>query len=602
VACGFVEPDKAEERLNGRGGILPGVSSPADDKIASALGLMRAGRFADAAVAWRGVLARDPGRWEAYGHLAQCLFDLGDMAGARVEAMRCAALHAPNPGAWGLLARVALAEGREAEAEEWLRRALGAGPPHPELCRMLAKVLRSKGDFACAAVAARRGLGVSPTDPDLHVKLAINLGALGRAEEAAGVCAAGLSVAPAYAPLAQARATILNCSAAANARDVFEAHRDFGRLLPAGPAMPHRAVRAGPVRVALVSPDLHRHSVAFFLPAILAHAPAHGIEVRCYSTSPYRDEVTAELRSLAGESRWRTIDVTQPGALVRAAAADAIDVAVDLSGLSRDHRLADFAARIAPVQATYLGYPATTGVPAMDVRLVDSLTDPPGSDALSTERLVRLDPCFLCYTPPRNPPPVAARPGGSVTFGSFNTLRKLSDFTLSLWAKVLAAASGSRLLLKSRGLDSPGVRDDLLARLDAAGVPRDRVELRGFMGDDAAHLTAYGEVDVALDPFPYHGTTTTLEAMLMGVPVVTLAGDRHASRVGVSLLTNAGHSEWVATDPARYVEIAAGLAGDGAHRAALRRSLRTQLRGSALCDVGGFGCRFAQAAIVLARR
>jgi predicted O-linked N-acetylglucosamine transferase (SPINDLY family) len=234
------------------------------------------------------------------------------------------------------------------------------------------------------------------------------------------------------------------------------------------------------------------------------------------------------------------------------------------------------------VQVSYLGYPNTTGLRAIDFRVVDSETDPAGAEALATERLVRLDPCFLCYRPPGDAPaPVRDRAADRwpVTFGSFNSIKKLTPTTAGLWASVLKATPGSGLLIKSPGLSSVRAKKHVEGLLAAAGIEAGRVEMLDRVESRVGHLALYGRVDVALDTYPYHGTTTTCEALWMGVPVVTLAGKEHRSRVGASLLGAIGRAEWVARSADEFAAIAARLAGDAARLSEERPALREAREG-----------------------
>jgi predicted O-linked N-acetylglucosamine transferase (SPINDLY family) len=235
----------------------------------------------------------------------------------------------------------------------------------------------------------------------------------------------------------------------------------------------------------------------------------------------------------------------------------------------------------------------------MDYRIVDSLTDPaPHADALCTERLIRIDPCFLCYRVPTDAPDPGPPPSitaGHITFGSFNDLKKLSGATIEMWAAVLARVPNSRLVLKNFGLTHERTRADVIGRFASCGIDPSRVDPLPPVSATGDHLGLYQRIDIALDTFPYHGTTTTCEALAMGVPVVTHAGDRHASRVGVSLLTNVGLAECIAATPEEYVRIAGDLAAESARLAAWRSSLRARLIASPLCDAPTFAARFCDA-------
>lgn len=271
---------------------------------------------------------------------------------------------------------------------------------------------------------------------------------------------------------------------------------------------------------------------------------------------------------------------------------DRIDILVDLSGHTELNRLPVFANKPAPVQVSWLGYPGTTGVDAIDYRLVDAITEPPeGFSEFSSETLYPLPDGFHCYTPrdgtpePADPPSMAK---GTLTFGSFNYLGKVTGEVVATWAEILKAVPGSRILLKSHILDDRSVRDHIYDRFAAAGIPRERILARGFTETVLEHLGVYSEVDLALDPFPYNGTTTTCEALWMGVPVITLQGERHAARVGASLLSQVGRPEWIANDRGSYVERAVTLATDPEALLQARRTLRPAMAACPLRDEVGF--------------
>jgi predicted O-linked N-acetylglucosamine transferase (SPINDLY family) len=271
---------------------------------------------------------------------------------------------------------------------------------------------------------------------------------------------------------------------------------------------------------------------------------------------------------------------------------DGIDILVDLAGHTANSRLRVFARKPAPVQVTWLGYPNTTGLEAIDYRLVDVVTDPVGeADAFASETLVRLEGGFLCYgglkgTPePRVPPCVTT---GTVTFGSFNNPAKVSAATFDAWATLLGRLPQARLLMKGKPFADAGTRALFLARFGERGVAADRIELMAQLPGVAAHLAVYHRVDIALDPFPYNGTTTTCEALWMGVPVVTLRGNRHAGRVGASLLSQLDLPDLIANSVEEYGEIAVSLASRPARLIELRSSLRPRMVASPLCDGRAF--------------
>jgi predicted O-linked N-acetylglucosamine transferase (SPINDLY family) len=262
------------------------------------------------------------------------------------------------------------------------------------------------------------------------------------------------------------------------------------------------------------------------------------------------------------------------------------------------NRLPVLARHLAPVQLSYLGYPNTTGLPAMGWRFTDGVADPDGeADALATEKLLRFSSTAWAYEPPADAPPPNERPktpGRPVTFGCFNNLTKFTDTMFAVWGRLLAAVPDSRLVLKGRGLSDQSVRDRYLARFAASGLPADRVDLLERTAVTADHIALYHQVDIALDSFPYNGTTTTCESLWMGVPVVTLLGDRHVARVSASLLHAVGHPEWIAANPEEYVRIAADLARDPTRLASIRAGLRDEMLVSPLLDHAGQAARFSE--------
>jgi predicted O-linked N-acetylglucosamine transferase (SPINDLY family) len=335
-----------------------------------------------------------------------------------------------------------------------------------------------------------------------------------------------------------------------------------------------------------MSPDFRQHSVSFFLePLLAAHDPA-AVQVFCYADVAQPDAVTQRLMSYV--HHWRDVAGCRDDDLCRVLAADRIDILVDLAGHTKGNRLAVFAQRSAPVQVTAIGYPATTGLAAMDYRLCDAVTDPPPeADAWSVETLVRLDAGLHCYRPPANAPavgPLPAQAAGYITFGAFNKLAKISRDTVALWAEVLKAVPTSRLLVKTKPLAEAETRARLERAFADAGIAPARLELRGWEAQDRAHLDLYNHVDIALDTTPYNGTTTTCEALWMGVPVLTLAGRGHAARVGASLLSQVGLTDWIADNADAFVARARTATADTSALASLRKDLRATVAASPLCD------------------
>jgi predicted O-linked N-acetylglucosamine transferase (SPINDLY family) len=310
------------------------------------------------------------------------------------------------------------------------------------------------------------------------------------------------------------------------------------------------------------------------------------VECFCYSNVSNPDSVTARIRELA--DHWLDISSLSDEQVGEAIRKDNIDILVDLSGHTAGNRLKVFAQKPAPIQVTWVGYPGTTGLPGMDYRITDHRADPEGtSDKYHTEKLVRMEPCFLCYQPPTDAPeigPLPAIKNGYITFGSFNNLSKLTKETILSWSILLRGIPDARLLIKAQARGSEAGYNDLSSAFLANGIERSRIEFIGYIPETQDHLDLYNKVDIALDTSPYNGTTTTCEALWMGVPVVTLSGSRHASRVGASLLHAAGLSEFVAETTEQYISIATRLAGNIDRLEGLRNSLRQTIRASSLTN------------------
>ena len=349
--------------------------------------------------------------------------------------------------------------------------------------------------------------------------------------------------------------------------------------------------------IGYVSADYGEHPVGRFLLPLLAHHDRGCVEVFCYSGASRADVIAQRLRQSA--DHWREIAGIGDQHVAEQIRDDGIDILVDLSGHTAGNRLLVFARKPAPVQVSYLGYPGTTGLKAIDYRLTDAFADPPGlTEQFHSETLVRLQYTTWCFAEPSDAPPVGELPAlrrGCVTFGSFNNLAKVTEPMLRLWSKILNQVPHSRLLLKAAGLASAGASQRVRRTLSAHGIDAGRLDLRGPEPDHSSHLALYNEMDIALDTFPYHGTTTTCDALWMGVPVIALAGQSHVSRVGLSLLSNTGLPELIATGEEEYAALAIALAMDQDRLRTLRATLRERMRGSPLMNAPAFAWNFESA-------
>jgi protein O-GlcNAc transferase len=518
-------------------------------------------------------------------------------------AYECAVAASPSfAEAWNNLGVLARELGDPAHAEACYRAALAARPAFPEALNNLAVALTQAGRAREAHALLRAALLAAPGYAEAHNNEGVLLRDLGDGPGALAAFGRAAALDPAARNAGQNRLLAHNYVTPGEDPSVAAAHLAWGRAFAAGvEQLPRRAptlADAAPGRrltVAYVSPDLFAHSVSYFAEAPLTWHDPSRVKLIVYDVRPgLGDARTERLRGAvaAAGGAWRAAARLSEAELAAAARADGVDILVDLTGHTAHNRLGALAARPAPVQCTWIGYPNSTGLAAVDYRFTDAAADPLGTPQRFAEALVRLPRCFLCYCPPPEAPaptpPPAAR-AGHVTFGSFNALAKQTPEVLAVWGRILRAAPSARLVLKAKPFACESARQRWWRALEAEGVARARVDLLPLAPATADHLAQYSLMDIALDPWPYAGTTTTCEALWQGVPVLTLAGRCHAARVGASLLAAAGvGGRWVTEDADAYVARALEAAADVRALAALRTGLRARVAASPLCDARGF--------------
>jgi protein O-GlcNAc transferase len=579
------------------------------------------GRHADAVNLIAAAIRHNPKNPDFHINLGEALSALGRLDDAIVEYRAAIQLNPREVIAWSNLAAAFLAQEKLEEAVEASRKALSIKPDDRGASANLGIGLTRQGQFDEAIAVLSRAAKMNSRSAQAHTNLGMALLAVNRLQESIAASRTAISIDANYAlahnnlgaALQQAgfvdeavaayrRAIELNpryavahdnlllalhyVSAVSSAEN-FNAHQQWSnQFIPANyipPAHENDRNSDRPIRIGFVSGDFRRHSVAYFIEPLLREFDRSQFEITCYSSTPIPDEVTERLRTLARWSDIRGMTDDHAAELIRG---DKIDILVDLAGHTAGNRLMVFARKPAPIQVTYLGYPNTTGLKAMDYRMTDSIADPVdcGSDSFHAESLFRLPRCAWCYLPPQDAPPVTSSARTEINFASFNTFAKLSSEILNLWSKVLQNVPASRLLLKGHGTEDAAARARILEIVGGNNVDPSRITFLGRQSTPQLHLQMYNDVDIALDTHPYHGTTTTCDALWMGVPVVTLAGDRHVSRVGASLLTAAGLEELIATTPQQYVDIASALASDRERLAELRGGLRERMQASPLMD------------------
>ena len=566
--------------------------------------------------------------------LSATLLALGRPGEARAAAERAVALAPETAAAHHALANV-LAEAGELEAAATAYEAALHRQPDPAAFRNLSQVLRDLGRYPASATAARSAIALAPDDARNHAGLgrtarlqfdrATALASLARAHELdpddpltaislgeawseAGQHERGLALMrqtvdrhPELIDLRQPYLFALNYLGEMPVTQMVAEARRYGELLAA--SIPRRAAHDNTrdpdrqLRVGLLSGDFIMHPVARLLASVLPELDPASISLFAYSANPARDSFTARFEMLI--PNWREVARLDDAELAERIESDSIDILIDLSGLSAFNRLPALARKPAPIIVTWLGYFATTGLPAIDYVLASQWAIPPGEEDQWVEAPWRLPETYLCFTPPEADVPITPPPAlhnGFVTFGSANHLNKLSDPTLAAWARVLAAVPDSRLLLRTHALSDEGIAAETRQRFAAAGVAATRLVLQPAVDRYADHLARYADVDIALDPFPYNGGMTTIEALWMGVPVLVRRGDRYVSHMGENILHNLGLPDWIAADDADYADRAASFAADLSSLARLRQELRPRLIASPLMDAPRFA-RYLEAAL-----
>ena len=580
-----------------RGGVPADAPPPSmlDRRYFEAVELLEAHRDADAEAALRAILAEDAGHALSLRRLAFLCHRRGDNAEASALLARSLEREPKVADAYFNLGVSLAGLGRSAEAEASYRRGLALKPGMVDGHNNLGVVLEQMGRYDEAEASYRRAHELAPHLAHPLSNLGILLKEAGHLADAVATLRSAVALDPELAAAHSNLLYTLVYDETISPHEFFAAHEAWGRaqaarFSTAGARFANAPDPERRLRVGYVSADFRHHSVAFFAEALLAAHDKRAVEIFLYANDARVDAVTQRLRAHA--DHFAPIQAMADHAAAARIRADGIDILVDLSGHTSGNRMMLFARKPAPVQMTWLGYPATTGLPTIDCRITDAVADPPGeADALHTERLVRLDTGFLCYRPLDRAGAVAALPAraaGHVTFGSFNNFAKLSPGTIALWARLLRELPEARLLLKATQFKDAATRARCLAAFTDAGIAGERIEIVPPLTDPAEHLALYGRVDIGLDPLTYNGTTTTCEALWMGVPSVTLRGDRHVSRVGASIMTMVGLDELIAATPDDYVATAKNLAHDLDRLAELRAGMRVRLRASPLCDAPRF--------------
>jgi predicted O-linked N-acetylglucosamine transferase (SPINDLY family) len=573
-----------------------------DARIATAHGnlglalLAKGGQHDEAAACCRRALALDAGLHGVRARLATHLHARGEWREAAQLLTEGVRRRPDDCKGWLALGNVLRDQQDMVRAAAAFRQALKLQPALHEAWNNLGNTLHDLGRLQEAETAFRRALALEAAVGAIHSNLGNVLRELGRFEEAATCYRMALGADPGFLGAHDNLLLALNYTEGPRPAERLAEARRFGAAAARlATPLPRRTVRGpGALRVGLVSGDMRNHPVGYFLEGVLRAINPDRIRAVAYSTQPREDALTARLRKHVG---WRRIDEMTDAQAAHLIRADDIDVLLDLSGHTAHNRLPLFCWRAAPVQATWLGYFATTGVAEIDYLIADAHSVPADTQELFTETVWRLPRSRLCFTPTPEAPDVSSLPAlanGHVTFGSFQALAKITDAVLALWARVLQSVPDAQLRVQSPQLGDEATREALRQRMRAQGLDPARTRLHG-RSSRLDYFKAHAEVDMLLDTFPFPGGTTTCEALWMGVPTVTLEGERLIARQGSALLAAAGLREWIARDQAEFVRIAAQWAADLDALAGLRGGLRGRVEQSALFDAPGFAQDFTDA-------
>jgi predicted O-linked N-acetylglucosamine transferase (SPINDLY family) len=529
----------------------------------------------------------DAGQATFHNSLGAIRQAMGDLAEAVACYRRSIMLDGENADAHGNLGLALRRLGHCAEAAAALRRAVQLSPGNPTLLNSLGVSLRSVGRIADATDCYNHALEAREDFWQAHSNLGNLLKDQCRFDEAVVHYRRAIELAPDKHVVRSNLLCSLQYRNGIGLAELAAAHDEFEEAfgVPLRSSWrPHDNDRdpERPLRIAFLSPDLHRHPVGYFLVGVLEHLDPGHAQAFCYNTSTTPDDLTARLRA---NSTWLDVHSLTDEAVAERIRADAIDILFDLAGHTGNNRILVMARKPAPIQITWGGYVGTSGLAAIDYILADRHEIPSGDERHYRERILRMPDAYVCFEPPAapavSPPPALDR--GYVTFGSFSNPGKLGPQVAEPWARILERVPGSRLLLKYKGLDDPVNADRINAMFAAQGIEPERIVLEGD-SPQSELLECYGRVDVALDPFPYGGGVTTLEALWMGVPVVTRPGETFAGRHALTHLSTVGFTETVARDLDHYVDLAVGLTEDLPALAAIRAGLRDRMAVSPVCD------------------
>jgi len=504
--------------------------------------------------------------------------------------------HEPNHSdALHLLGMIAAQANDHDTAIELIQKAIRVDNTVPNFYNSLGNVFNNQNLFDKAATCYQQALSLNPNFAQAHCHLGSALKNQGLIDDAIAHYRCAIGIQSNYLLAHQDLIFTLNYAIDSDRAAIFAEHQRFNeqQAAPLLALIKSHLNDGNPLRLKIgyVSADFRKHAVADFIESVLAHHDAEKFEIFCYYNHLQHDETTQRFQQYA--HHWRNCVKLSDEALVDQIRQDHIDILIDLGGHTADNRILVFARKPAPIQVTYLGYPNTTGLTAIDYRITDNYLDPDGmSEPLSSEIPQRMPASFFCYHPHENSPPVSPLPAiqqGYITFSAFHNHSKLNQHTFALWAKILHAISDAKLVIQNKSLKSVAIQHTLRNRFAELGIAPERLIVRESV-PYTDYLKAYDQIDIALDSYPFNGGATTCDALWMGIPVVTLVGDRSVSRMGLSILSTVGLTELITYTQQEYIERTIKLAGDLDHLQALRTGMRDRMQASPLLN----GIRFTR--------
>lgn len=533
-------------------------------------------------------LKLNPNNSKCHNLLGHVLLSIGNIDSSIDAYTQAIQLSPSSPGYYNNLGTALRSKKQAADAIENFKKAIELNPQYAEAYNNLGSTLFMLGQLQQAANNYNKALQLAPPKLKPYINMGSTLVYWQKYQEALKFMQQGLKEQPDNTPGHSSVLFHLNYFPDIPPKDIFEQYRLWNKQHTANitPYSKHTN-NTSPTRklkIGYLSADFRTHSVSyFFKPIITNHSSNY--ETYCYSNVLNTDATTNEIKNLT--SHWRNIYGIKEHDIATLIKNDNIDILVDLSGHTSDNKILVFAYKPAPIQIAYLGYPNTTGLDTMDYRIVDNNTDPKSNVDLYTEKLVKMDGCFLCYSPPSTDQKITSLPfnkNGYITFGSFNNICKINHHVIKTWATILNAISNTKLILKSRFFEDEITCNNILNAFSSYDIDPSRISLLKYQPNTKSHLDLYNEIDIALDTFPYNGTTTSCEALWMGVPVITLQGNTHASRVSYSILTSLGLDDLKSTSLTDYITKATTLANDIDKLTYFRQNLRNIMTNSPLTD------------------